>query len=1666
MTDNKTATLLFRMIAESVSLQAHTEKGIKGFNALSKAAREGRAQLLLNDGVTQDYGKSLIVIDNESRALVKTTGRQVELWNDSGRALQKNTEISKKHSDALLSISDSLGEVASSIAKVNFNRITEPLLDAYKKAKDFSLIMGTVAVGMTATNVIIGNNLLKSYAELNDEMSNVNSVLLETPKNLKSLSEDVRDLSLSLKLATETEIATGLYDVASAGFTGAAGITVLDTAIKTSKAGRTELRASSALIAQTLNAMGLAATDSGYAANVLFKTVQRGVLEFKDLANGSGQILAKLNSLKQPLEVMGAALSLETRKGMTPEKAFTNLNSLLVSFSAQSVESRKKATELGIQMDANAVKTKGFAQVLEAVIDAAKKTGDLEGTLFKLLGRQEAVDAALVLSNAAEFKNELKEFADSSDALSDSLTAASDNINTKFDNIKVGLSAIKTEAGGLIAEFAGNFIPVVQKVTDDFNSLSEGARNTILTFAGIIAMIPVVVVGFGAITLGIGLLILQLIATRVVLGLILNYLKPLIQLLIMLTTVVKNAALAMWGFVTGTNAGSAALATLKTTLLATVGAVAAWTAILGSAAIAAVLLTKAVLDLDKAQEEQRKNEDRNYKTSDKAVKTISGLRAKEKRGEKLTASEQESYAHSLVSTYGTNKILRDEANRRMAIAKELYEEEKKLANQKKGLTDQEKKDRKDFLDKVEDAEAKATKSRYENTVRDAAKRKEDLLSELQSNITLNKIKKEEEEGIKKQIENAYQGELKTAREERDKEKNEKIKRDKEKAIQEQKRKDEEYLKFSKDLDDKIAKNKLSAVDYELREIEKKRKEALSKARTNKDKTGINFVFDAEKKKVIDASLKTEKEANQKRLDDNLKTFNAIDKRFNESIENKIRKDEFAREEALKTIRERVFYENWANEIMKQIDYEEAQGMEKKMKRYEDDAILLQNIAEAEKKSGQDILEGINNTGVALENLGDIFTANENAAGKFISKIGELTSSAVGMIKSLAEGDLIGASLNMISTVFEGIMDHFKQVNKEAERSTDSLISLNKEIRRSGGLTPDEKKQNLKEDRDRELRELAQEFKSEYGDNLTADIETVWGRLDYLAHRGLTSLKNKLLEIEKKYQNDIEEIDKDIADKKDEGAKKETEKKMKNKELLISAEYDLQKSILDLKEDSLQKSLDKITLETNYKLALLNEELIAEGLSQEVMNKRYETIMNVHNAALALASKTWSDKTVKLNKDKASKIQAYNEKAYNEEYQLIERTLGKERQALESNYNQQLDIIKNYQAKKDEIISGRKEERAEKIRQAGLLNSDISKISKNLDAGFYRDNQLSFDTKDQAALNKLEDDYNSGKISFEQKIAKIRELAAKRIIYLQFQLAQNQKSTAAIKLALEQKITAAKLEYSNAVDKDMIALDKEKANAIRKRDSLAIELRIAREMEESEIKKLDAAYKTSGGVFKTELVNSTDYWILYTKKGISELGSDFFHQIQKSVDDLQKAKNEIDGSTGSTSGTTGDKRIVQRIPLPGGAEMLVYSDGSTGLTGGTPTGSTGTNTFNALKGVQYQNSTTSTSSNDTLRSATGTWDPVTGKITSGLQSYAEGTNYVPQTGLYKLHVGESVRTAKQTKEDRVGSNSNIAIYQGDIIINCPTKPDNSLISTIRSEIKAANKETLYKVRSPI
>lgn len=330
-----------------------------------------------------------------------------------------------------------------------------------------SLVQGVgVGVGAAAFNALGGavsgvvdtivSSIPKAMA-FERGMLNINSIAKVSATELAAMGKTVLRMSGEFGQSADT-MTTALYDINSSGFAGAKGIEVLRAATKAATAGLATTAEAASGITAVLNSYGLKASEAGKVSDVLFKTVERGVVTFPELSAEIGKTAALASPLGVSLEEVGAALAVMTRHGLGAEDATTQLNAIMASMLKPAGDATVLAKQLGIDWSAAGLKANGLTGQLNAMI---KATGGSEAEMAVLLGDVRAIRGAFAVAarGGAELNEELKVMEDAAGA-----TEAAFGIQSQGAAFKMAQATAKLDAA--LTSLGTNALPAVADGAD------------------------------------------------------------------------------------------------------------------------------------------------------------------------------------------------------------------------------------------------------------------------------------------------------------------------------------------------------------------------------------------------------------------------------------------------------------------------------------------------------------------------------------------------------------------------------------------------------------------------------------------------------------------------------------------------------------------------------------------------------------------------------------------------------------------------------------------------------------------------------------------------------------------------------------------------------------------------------------------------------------------------------------------------------------------------------------------------------------------------------------------------------------------------------------------------------------------------------------------------
>ncbi|GAA6622890.1 phage tail tape measure protein [Scytonema sp. NUACC26] len=394
-----------------------------------------------NEVAVTKFNATLKITDQLSQRLV------------AGLGAAKIFTIFKKGAD---DARNALSGLNDGVKAMNASGFNSGIIDQFTQLND-------AIAGSSSALENFGLTAISQFNQYNKALTEVKTLFKENDEFVVNLSGNIQKLvNGELKNAiTSIQALSASYEAASSGFTEAAdNQAVMVAGLKLAKGGGADTGATMKVLAQTISAYNMAASDATKVAAVLNQTVLQGVTTIPELSNGFAQAAVTANAAKIKLEELGASVAALTLQGFNTPGALTGLEALfriIINKTPQAEAALRELRDEGgkpIKFDINEIRTKGFANALNDLNKAAKGNA---AVLAEIIPEATAYNTALALmSNNAE---KLKSFSTSMFEVTKTGKLATEALDNVF-GIKLKNQAEKFEA-------------IVNRVTESFIQFGE-----------------------------------------------------------------------------------------------------------------------------------------------------------------------------------------------------------------------------------------------------------------------------------------------------------------------------------------------------------------------------------------------------------------------------------------------------------------------------------------------------------------------------------------------------------------------------------------------------------------------------------------------------------------------------------------------------------------------------------------------------------------------------------------------------------------------------------------------------------------------------------------------------------------------------------------------------------------------------------------------------------------------------------------------------------------------------------------------------------------------------------------------------------------------------------------------------------------------------------------
>jgi TP901 family phage tail tape measure protein len=402
----------------------------------------------------------------EAQKRMEAAQARLNTLRSSGRASvqqQASAEASLIAAERNLARAHTQAADASKAASGGMNGLTAAGSTTKDILSKVALVSGvTLAAGLLAS--------ANAALQLEQRLYNVASISPEVASDMGRYRELIVSLSTELPQSAN-DLSEGFYNIVSSGFQANDAIEVLTASARAAAAGLTSTETAATAISAVINAYGLSASDAADISDVLFETVNKGVINFDQLAQGVGDYVGTGAAAKVSIGELGAAVAAMTLSGVTAAESGTSLNRVLQSIVQPSDALAEALKNAGYESGAAALEADGLHGVMEKLRTA---TGGNVEQLLTLFPEMRAARGAFALM-AADGKNYTNTF-ESVATVNGRVGATQHALAEQQKSGSYQITVLKNQATALGIEMGQTLLPAIKFIVGGFHDFFAMVR--------------------------------------------------------------------------------------------------------------------------------------------------------------------------------------------------------------------------------------------------------------------------------------------------------------------------------------------------------------------------------------------------------------------------------------------------------------------------------------------------------------------------------------------------------------------------------------------------------------------------------------------------------------------------------------------------------------------------------------------------------------------------------------------------------------------------------------------------------------------------------------------------------------------------------------------------------------------------------------------------------------------------------------------------------------------------------------------------------------------------------------------------------------------------------------------------------------------------------------
>lgn len=362
---------------------------------------------------------------------------------------------------------------------------------------------------VTAPIVGLGIAAVKTAADFDAEMSKVAAISGATGEDLDKLRAKAKEMGETTKFSA-SESAQALEYMAMAGWKTDQMTSGLEGIMNLAAASGEDLATTSDIVTDALTAFGLKAEDSGHFADVLAAASSNANTNVSMMGETFKYAAPIAGAMGYSVEDTAEAIGLMANSGIKASQAGTSLRTIMTKLNGELVVSGENLGTMTLNTTNADGSMREFSDILADLrYGFARMTESEQTANAEALVGKNAMSGFLALMNAAPADIEkLNTAILNADGTAKSMAdTMNNNLNGQLTILKSQLEGVAISLGEQLMPYISTAVDKISQLVTWFSNLDQGTKDTIVTVAGLAAVIGPALVVVGTVISSVGKII-------------------------------------------------------------------------------------------------------------------------------------------------------------------------------------------------------------------------------------------------------------------------------------------------------------------------------------------------------------------------------------------------------------------------------------------------------------------------------------------------------------------------------------------------------------------------------------------------------------------------------------------------------------------------------------------------------------------------------------------------------------------------------------------------------------------------------------------------------------------------------------------------------------------------------------------------------------------------------------------------------------------------------------------------------------------------------------------------------------------------------------------------------------------------------------------------------